>query len=72
MKPSPPAVKLPPWNLNSSTMMVRTGTATFHQVMTLLTRAKMRMARKLTATKTAISTIVSTKPTPVTFSSFVL
>ena len=28
-----PAVKLPPWNLNSSTMMARTGTATFHQVM---------------------------------------
>jgi hypothetical protein len=27
----------------------------------------MRMARKLTATKIAISTIVRTKPTPVTF-----
>ena len=66
MKP-PPAVKLPPWNWNSSTMMARTGTATFHHVMTLLTRAKMRMARKLTATKTAISTMVSTKPAPVTF-----
>ena len=48
-------------------MMARTGTATFHHVMTLLTRAKMRMARKLTATKIAISTMVSTKPAPVTF-----
>ena len=66
MKPAPPAVKLPGWNLKASTMMVKTGTATFHHVMTLLTRAKMRMARKLTATKTAISTMVSTKPTPVT------
>ena len=66
MKPTP-AVKLPGWNLNSSTMMARTGTATFHHVMTLLTRAKMRMARKLTATKTAISTMVSMKPVVVTF-----
>ena len=62
----PPAVKLPLCQWNSSTMMARTGTATFHHVMTLLTRAKMRMARKLTATKIAISTMVSTKPTPVT------
>ena len=60
-------MKLPLCNLISSTMMVRTGTATFHHVMTLLTRAKMRMARKLTATKIAISTMVSTKPAPVTF-----
>ena len=59
-KPSPPAVKLPGWNLNSSTMMVRTGIATFHQVMVLLTRENMRMARKLTAVNTAISPTVTT------------
>ncbi len=53
-KPAPPAVKLPGWNLNSSTMMVRTGIATFHQVTTMLTRLNIRMARKLTAVKTAI------------------
>ena len=47
-------------------MMASTGTATFHHVITLLTRAKMRMARKLTATKTAISTIITTKPALVT------
>ena len=35
--------------------MARTGTATFHHVTTLLTLAKMRMARKLIAVKTAIS-----------------
>ena len=67
MKPSPAGLKLPPWNWNSSTMMASTGTATFHHVRALLTRAKMRMARKLTATKTAISTMVSAKPAPVTF-----
>jgi len=66
MKP-PPAPKLLGWNLNSSTMMARTGIATFHHVMTLLTRAKMRMARKLTATKTAIRMMVSMKPVVVTF-----
>ena len=35
----PPArgrAKLPPWNLKSSTMMVRTGMAIFHQVIVLL------------------------------------
>ena len=67
MKPAPPAVKLPVCQWVSSTMMASTGTATFHQVMTLLTRAKMRMARKLTATKIAIRMIVRMKPTPVTF-----
>ena len=41
-----------------------------HQVMALITRVKIRMARKLTATKIAISTIVSAKPTPVTFPVF--
>jgi hypothetical protein len=48
-------------------MMATIGTATFHQVRVLFTRAKMRMARKLTATKTAISTMVSANPAPVTF-----
>ena len=65
MKPAPPEVKLLGWNLNSSTMMVRTGIATFHHVMVLLTLEKMRMARKLTAVKTAISKTVTTRPTPV-------
>ena len=60
-------MKLPVCQWVSSTMMASTGIATFHHVMTLLTRAKMRMARKLTATKTAISTIVRMKPAPVTF-----
>jgi hypothetical protein len=71
-KPAPPAVKLPGWNLNASTMMARTGTATFHHVITLLTRAKMRMARKLTATKTAIRMMVTTRPAPVILSVWVL
>ena len=62
----PPAVKLLPRNWPSSTMMASTGTATFHHVITLLTRAKMRMARKLTATNAAISTIARTKPLLVT------
>ncbi len=53
------------WNLNSSTMMVRTGIATFHHVMVLLTLANMRMARKLTAVKIAISTTVTARPVPV-------
>ncbi len=42
--------------------MVRTGIATFHQVMVLLTRANSRTPRKLTAVKMAISTIVAMKP----------
>ena len=58
---------MPPWNLNSRMMIVTSGMAIFHQVMTLLTRANSRMARKFTATKTAIRTMVSTKPMPVTF-----
>ena len=48
--------------------MARTGTATFHHVMTLLTLAKMRMARKLIAVNTAISTTVTTSPAPVILS----
>ncbi len=71
MKP-PPAVKLPPWNLNSSTTMARIGIATFHHVTVLLTRANQRMLRKLTAVKIAISTMVSAKPAPVTFPVFAL
>ena len=66
MKP-PPAPRLLGWNLNSSTMMARTGTATFHHVMPALTLENRRMARKLIAVKIAISTIVITKPSPVTF-----
>ncbi len=69
-RPIPPAVKLPGVNLNSSTMMARTGTATFHHVMVLLTRANWRMARKLTAVNTAISTTVTNSPAPVILSVF--
>jgi hypothetical protein len=53
-------------------MMARTGIATFHHVIVLLTRAKARMARKLTATKTAISTMVNMNPVPVTLCVFAL
>ena len=60
------AVKLPPWNLNSSTMMVSTGMATFHQVMPALTLLKMRMARKFSAVKMIRRTTVIAKPSPVT------
>ena len=66
MKP-PPALKLPGWNLNASTMMARTGIATFHQVMPELTLENSRMARKLMPVNTAISTTVIAKPRPVTF-----
>ena len=52
--------------------MARTGIATFHQVSTLLTRAKTRMARKFTATKTAIRMMVKMKPVPVTLLVLVL
>ena len=65
MKP-PPAPKLLGCILNSSTMMVKTGTATFHHVMPLLTRENNRIPRKLIAVKTAISTIVMMKPVVVT------
>ena len=71
-KPAPPAVKLAGWNLNSSTMMATIGIATFHHVMVLFTLAKMRMARKLTAVKTAIRITVTTRPTPVIFPVLVL
>src|ERR1700728_2169187 len=60
--PPTPAVKLCGWNLKNKTMMVRIGTATFHQVSVLLTRAKNFTARKLTAVNSAISTIASTTP----------
>ena len=65
MKP-PPAPRLLPWNLKTSTMMARTGTATFHQVMPAFTLENRRIAMKLIAVNTAISTIVITKPSPVT------
>src|SRR5215831_11771867 len=67
-KPAPPAVKLAGWNLNSSTMMARTGIATFHQVTTMLTRLNNRIARKLTAVKTAIRPTVTHRPAPVILS----
>ena len=46
MKP-PPAPRLLAWNLNSSTMMVRTGMATFHQVMPALTFENSLMAEEV-------------------------
>jgi len=67
MKPAPPAVKLLPLNLNSRTMIAMTGIATFHQVMTMLTRLNIRIARKLTAVKTAIRPTVTHRPAPVIF-----
>ena len=42
--------------------MASTGTATFHQVTALLVRASLRMPRKLTAVKTAMSTIATAIP----------
>ncbi len=65
MKP-PPAVKLPGWNLNARMMIVRTGMATFHQVMPLFTLLNRRIARKLMPVKMAIRMIVTTKPVCVT------
>ena len=62
LNPPPPGLKLPPWNLVNKMMMVRTGIATFHHVMTLLTWANSRTARKLIAVKVAISRIVHRKP----------
>ena len=45
--------------------MVRTGMATFHQVMALFTLLNRRIARKLTAVKTAMSRAPDEAP-PVT------
>ncbi len=64
MKP-PPAPKLFSLTWVASTMMASTGMATFHTVMTLLTRLNRRMARKLMPVKMAIRMIVKTKPSPV-------
>ena len=64
-EPAAAGVKLPAWNLKKKMMMVRTGMATFHQVMALLTRANSRTARKLIAVKTAIRMTVQKKPQPV-------
>ncbi len=71
MKP-PPAPRLWALNWNSSTMMVSTGMATFHQVMPALTLENRRMARKLIAVKTASRTTVIAKPSPVTLLVFAL
>ncbi len=46
-------------------MMASTGIATFHQVTRLLTLVNTRIARKLTAVKSAISTMVTTNPVAV-------
>ena len=51
MNPPPPGLKLPAWKWKNRMMMVRTGMATFHHVMALLTRANSRTARKLIAVK---------------------
>ena len=59
-------LKLPPWNLNSRTMIASTGMATFHHVITLFTRANIRIAKKFTAVKAAMRTIVIANPRPVT------
>jgi hypothetical protein len=59
-------VKLLPWNLNSSTTMVMTGMATFHQVIAALNLLNRRMAMKFRAVKMAIRRIVMMKPVVVT------
>ena len=46
--------------------MVRTGIATFHQVMPALTLLNSRMARKLIAVKLAMSRMLSQVPRAVT------
>ena len=65
MNPPPPGLKLPAWKWKNRMMMVRTGMATFHHVMALLTRANSRTARKLIAVKMAIRMTVQKKPQPV-------
>ncbi len=65
MKP-PPASRLLALNLVNSTMMASTGIATFHHVMPELILLNSRIAKKLSAVKIAISTIVIPKPSPVT------
>ncbi len=63
MKP-PCAPKLLAWNLKNSTMMAKTGIATFHHVMPALTLENSLMARKLIAVKIAIRMMVSDEAGP--------
>jgi hypothetical protein len=70
--PAPPglkplaALKLPVWKpAVSSTTIVSTGIATFHQVAALLVFVNLRTLRKLIAVKIAISTIAAAIPVPV-------
>ena len=71
MKP-PCEPKLLPLNWVNSTMMARTGIATFHHVMPALILLNMRMAKKLSPVKIASSTTVIAKPSPVVTSVVVL
>ena len=57
------AVKFLAWKcVAASTMIVRTGTATFHHVAALFVVASLRTPRKFTAVKIAISTIATATP----------
>src|SRR3954447_13277503 len=57
------AVKLPEWKLEKdNTRITRSGTATFHEVATLLVRDSSRIPRKLMAVSSAISKTATTKP----------
>ena len=59
--------KLPPWNLNSSTMMVRTGIAIFHHMSPLLMFDSHLMPTKFSPVKRIIRTTQAMKPVVVTF-----
>src|SRR5205085_6490436 len=60
------AEKLEPWNeLTARTMIVNSGTATFHQVAALLAVASLRTPRKLIEVNTAINPIATRMPVPV-------
>ena len=64
-KKPPPWLKLELWNLNTIiTMIVSTGMSTFQVVSELLTRASHWIPIRFTMTKTNISTIATTIPTP--------
>ncbi len=63
MKKPPAAVKLLLWKwVSSSTMIVRIGMNTFHEVSPLFTRASQRMPIRLTTTKKNIRQIATTMP----------
>ncbi len=64
--------KLPPWNLNSSTMIVSTGMAIFHHMIVLFVCASSRMPRKFSAVKMTIKMMHITKPVLVTLPVVVL